>query len=1118
MASHSAVHESGGQPATAGKFARPSVYPHATPWSTIRPSGPVTGGEAQNSFHPQAGFVPTPFAPQYGGPVEVDPTVGKPHYSRQTTDVSTTLPQQRTEADGAAVDASAGVEHGANGTGNPPSTSGGKTLTLARAETEAAEEVPPLQTNPPHKPSVTGYSQALLQHQQPQHHQNGWFQPEPFDVFGGPDQFFASQGFVTPHQQQFGFVSYPGAEPLSYFASPLAPFFGAQGSSTFHLPAHTLTPGHHLQPSLSGPQFQYPTQHHLHQRQHHHSARPGSQYQPHSPYQQHAKHPHRSQYYVGHQPDSPRVRSNNQSWKDGDWICTTCENHNFSRRVTCNTCRQPRPKFDTAPQLPSQEARTAWSNPKHMPTPSMAPKTRGHAAPVAQLSIRQFCRPCFTNKSRILSPLGNRDPACIKLSHQVEVNPVTAVLWPPTPAGGYSREKQRWVAVRPPPDNYVYDEYFACEFTKSECPRKEKCPHVHTNPPEAEIAYWNLCAPLTDKALKSGQKRRSKPTEEMRQERVEAVTKLQEDIRKTLQRMGGTVSFQTLQSVLSRIDAETIGVTSLLEFLQGCDFVELIPQPDGDFTLTHKLSKADKQSLRIRNVCAACWFRNLKTGTVAVSELTRASQQGIICATCMSPWQPIRVKRSAVTGSYFHIRQAPDDHKLFALCPNLEQCHADDCRYSHHEEELQEWRKADTQRRLATETKKLPGQDRWCVLCEERVPADLEELHDETEFHLRKLDIATRCSTGFRFRLPPTGVQINYKLNLCFKPASCKYDPHKCTHAHSVDELAEWHERRRLARYGHRDVAEKQPDVTFLSSERHTDATTVALTSSLLLACIEGHVDNVEKLLALGAVTNCWDKDGMNPLHIAIQAKQEMVVQLLLHRHCVGINDVTRSSDTGLILACRAGDRRMIQALARHHPKLDIPGKDGRTALHVLADSELNEEFKILMRPDMPVNVRDMEGNTPAHIAAQHGNIILLSLLKDSDANFSIRNQRGFTVSDWASMNNQFEAATWVDEIKSQVDPWRERRLQHQLTDAIESGDAFATTEVTAQMERVTIQGDGSPLHLAVEAGNADVLAALMDAKANPFEPNSAGQTPVEMAQSTKPSAPMTSHLLQYSS
>ena len=76
------------------------------------------------------------------------------------------------------------------------------------------------------------------------------------------------------------------------------------------------------------------------------------------------------------------------------------------------------------------------------------------------------------------------------------------------------------------------------------------------------------------------------------------------------------------------------------------------------------------------------------------------------------------------------------------------------------------------------------------------------------------MDIIKDCEAGFAFRTPPSGVNARFEYNMCFSPESCRFGIDRCSHAHSVDEMTEWTERRRLCRWGDKTRATSPPTKT----------------------------------------------------------------------------------------------------------------------------------------------------------------------------------------------------------------------------------------------------------------------------------------------------------------
>jgi ankyrin repeat protein len=185
----------------------------------------------------------------------------------------------------------------------------------------------------------------------------------------------------------------------------------------------------------------------------------------------------------------------------------------------------------------------------------------------------------------------------------------------------------------------------------------------------------------------------------------------------------------------------------------------------------------------------------------------------------------------------------------------------------------------------------------------------------------------------------------------------------------------------------------------------------------LLQAANEGNLREVRMALKYGASINCQDSKGRTPLMLAvinnrldvmkdlvihgahIEAKtydgdrsaflwavflgNERIVQFL-HANDADINEVNNRGDTPLIIASYMGYGNILQYLIAEGA--DIHHKTtGRnfTALHFAAFRGQNAIVQILLEHGALADEVDSDGRTPFMLAALHGNVEMMELLRN---------------------------------------------------------------------------------------------------------------------------------------
>ena len=76
------------------------------------------------------------------------------------------------------------------------------------------------------------------------------------------------------------------------------------------------------------------------------------------------------------------------------------------------------------------------------------------------------------------------------------------------------------------------------------------------------------------------------------------------------------------------------------------------------------------------------------------------------------------------------------------------------------------------------------------------------------------------------------------------------------------------------------------------------------------------------------------NKDGLNAFHRAVLKKNIDLVKYLEEEHPSSVNCRTKEQETGLHLAAKLGDAKMIKCLVDLGADLDLKDKDGHTPLH----------------------------------------------------------------------------------------------------------------------------------------------------------------------------------------
>jgi ankyrin repeat protein len=217
--------------------------------------------------------------------------------------------------------------------------------------------------------------------------------------------------------------------------------------------------------------------------------------------------------------------------------------------------------------------------------------------------------------------------------------------------------------------------------------------------------------------------------------------------------------------------------------------------------------------------------------------------------------------------------------------------------------------------------------------------------------------------------------------------------------------------------------------------------------SCLWIACVNGALEIVGELLNYGADPNKKNNKGENALIPSCQRGYEDIVLSLLIAGA-DIDNENSNGDTAIIICCRTGQDRILDLLLKktnkkkalnHFAKIDgfsallaatesnkyecinILSKNGAdleqktdddnkiiqgaTSLHLAAYYGRTESVKVLLNLGANPDSVDFNHSTPLHIAIKQGNIKIVQLLKNHNADLNIKDKFGHLPSYYINQN-----------------------------------------------------------------------------------------------------------------
>ena len=143
----------------------------------------------------------------------------------------------------------------------------------------------------------------------------------------------------------------------------------------------------------------------------------------------------------------------------------------------------------------------------------------------------------------------------------------------------------------------------------------------------------------------------------------------------------------------------------------------------------------------------------------------------------------------------------------------------------------------------------------------------------------------------------------------------------------------------------------------------------------LMHACLEGgRLDNIKRLLELGADIQQLDYNGWSALHFAATYSSPEIIEYLLSLGMT-VNMTSKTGQTPLMCACLEGGRldniKRLLELGADIQQLEF--NDGWSPLHFAARNSSPEIIEYLLSLGMTVNMTDKSGQTPLMCACYKG-------------------------------------------------------------------------------------------------------------------------------------------------
>lgn len=160
-----------------------------------------------------------------------------------------------------------------------------------------------------------------------------------------------------------------------------------------------------------------------------------------------------------------------------------------------------------------------------------------------------------------------------------------------------------------------------------------------------------------------------------------------------------------------------------------------------------------------------------------------------------------------------------------------------------------------------------------------------------------------------------------------------------------------------------------------------------------------GEVEAIVALLNGGAGLHTRTANGDMALHVAVSARQQQALELLLRMSSDGHSGIGSTEST-----------------------IDVKGANGQTGLCVAADAGWTEGADLLLKAGASASAVDVSGATPLHWAATGGHIDIVEMLVNAGASATVVDGCGRTPVDWAASSGCLKS------FQSAVQRCQERR------------------------------------------------------------------------------------------
>ena len=153
------------------------------------------------------------------------------------------------------------------------------------------------------------------------------------------------------------------------------------------------------------------------------------------------------------------------------------------------------------------------------------------------------------------------------------------------------------------------------------------------------------------------------------------------------------------------------------------------------------------------------------------------------------------------------------------------------------------------------------------------------------------------------------------------------------------------------------------------------------------------NIEEVKRLVEIGADVDMQDKQSHTLLHWAVYMNAKEITQLLLAAGAI-VNQQDNNGETPLHFAAGRNSYKTIQLLLDAGADVNQQNKSGNTPLHWAAKKNRYEIVQLLLASGAHINQQNEFGDTPLHLAVYNRNNETILLLLAARASAAIKNNR----------------------------------------------------------------------------------------------------------------------------